>query len=67
MVATNDITGDKIQSKVGDNVAYGDSWERTFGNKTKVSTSKPADSWVLGEPATEVKLESTNYCCGGCH
>jgi len=33
MAAKNDITGDNIRSKISNQKAYGDGWERIFGKK----------------------------------
>jgi len=35
MASKNDITGDTIQTKVGEQNMYADGWERIFGNKTQ--------------------------------
>lgn len=35
MTSKNDITGDTIQTKVGEQNKYADGWERIFGNKTQ--------------------------------
>ena len=33
MVAKNDVTGDTIRTKSGNQKAYADGWERIFGKK----------------------------------
>lgn len=33
--ATNDVTGDLIKSKSGNQEAYSDGWDRIFGKKNK--------------------------------
>lgn len=48
MAAKNDITGDKIKSKTGNQKAYADGWDRIFGKynpqqkglRTPINSSK---------------------------
>lgn len=35
MAAKNDVTGDLIKSKVGEQNKYADGWEKIFGNKVQ--------------------------------
>lgn len=69
-MSINEITGDKLQSKVGDTTAFNKGWDLLFGNKPKVTPCQGhaacSEGWVLGEPAAEVKQDSGG-CCGGCH
>jgi len=37
--ATNDVTGDLIKSKSGNQEAYSDGWDRIFGKKNKLEES----------------------------
>jgi len=36
-MSRNDITGDKLQTKVGTSKAYSEGYDRIFGNKVKVN------------------------------
>jgi hypothetical protein len=51
--STNNITGDRIVTKPATK-AYGDSWERTFGEAKK---KNPIDQWVVGESAASPRDE----------
>lgn len=72
-MSINEITGDKLQSKLGDEQsqeAYAKGWDTIFSKSERkrraVQQGLPLHSWVLGEPATEVKQEPSGGCCGGC-
>lgn len=38
MTAKNDVTGDKIKTKVSNRKAYEAGWEKIFGKKTKLKS-----------------------------
>lgn len=42
MAAKNDITGDSIKTKVGEQNKYADGWERIFGSKPVKEEEKPS-------------------------
>lgn len=49
-MGTNDITGDKLRSKIGNTQAYNDGYDAIFGNKTKTKKLydlKRADSFLI--------------------
>jgi hypothetical protein len=54
MSTKNDITGDKIQSKVSTS-KYGDAWELIWGEENKVSIRQK-------EPEASEELTEMDYC-----
>ena len=59
-MSTNDITGDKLKSKIGDADAYSEGYDRIFGKK-KPCTGHDAESHKQ-EPC-QCKVWSPG-CCG---
>lgn len=51
MAAKNDITGDSIKTKTGNEKAYAEGWERIFGKKDGM---KKGDELVLITAGTNV-------------
>lgn len=46
MSAKNDITGDSIKSKVGEQNKYADGWEKIFGDKKQKDEKKTSEGVV---------------------
>lgn len=44
MAAKNDVTGDSIKTKTGNQKAYADGWDRIFGKKKKSKKSTQGSS-----------------------
>lgn len=68
MAAKNDITGDLIKSK-NSNQAYGDGWDRIFGNKqrinnveSKAQTTSKSDT--IGEHNGELSSDRIPHLAG---
>lgn len=54
MAARNDVTGDLIQTKLGNTEAYADNWDRIFGKKkTTVAEAEP----TADQPAESTQLD----------
>jgi len=64
MAARNDITGDKIQTKLTTSTLYETNWDKVFGNKqaasvagVKDTTNKPAQ-WTQLDLFDEGRIDS---------
>lgn len=65
MSNTNDVTGDKLISKVGNSQAFNEGYDRIFGNKDKpaadnnTTDSKKCEcpNWTLGCCGAGTKIE----------
>ena len=51
----NDVTGDSLVSKTGNQKAFDEGWERIFGNKQPEKI--PLESWVNEEDKVEFKQQ----------
>lgn len=43
MASRNDITGDSIKTKTGDNTQYASGWDLIWGNKEKLKEEETSD------------------------
>lgn len=62
MSNTNDITGDKIQSKLGNQEAYESGWDQVF----KIPKTTPCSGHSQCNDILETTKSDTKGCCGEC-
>jgi hypothetical protein len=69
MPAKNDVTGDSIRTKTGNQKAYADGWNRIFGKKTIEGSSngrtRDFESRYVGStptPSTKFSSRKKKHC-----
>lgn len=56
----NDITGDTLRTKTGNNIAYSDGFDKAFRSKATLTTEPCKDR---GDVEEEVLVKGEDYLC----